>query len=74
MGHNVQFTVLIRGYARREVEAFVEYVEATRGSRDPDQRAALRAKVHNVAFRARFCGYDPREVDAYLDRVEASLT
>ncbi|UMP05957.1 DivIVA domain-containing protein [Amycolatopsis sp. EV170708-02-1] len=61
-----------RGYAKHEVDAFLERIADTLSDRD-DLTAA---EVHHVMFSRPLIGkrgYDEREVDDFLDKVEEQL-
>ncbi|EME63785.1 DivIVA domain-containing protein [Amycolatopsis decaplanina] len=61
-----------RGYAKHEVDAFLERIADTISDRD-DLTAA---EVHHVMFSRPLIGkrgYDEREVDDFLDKVEGQL-
>ncbi|MEV6906470.1 DivIVA domain-containing protein [Amycolatopsis sp. NPDC051071] len=61
-----------RGYAKHEVDAFLERIADTISDRD-DLTAA---EVHHVMFSRPLIGkrgYDEREVDDFLDKIEEQL-
>ncbi|OXM53518.1 DivIVA domain-containing protein [Amycolatopsis alba] len=61
-----------RGYAKHEVDAFLERIADTIS----DQDDLTAAEVHHVMFSRPLIGkrgYDEREVDEFLDKVEGQL-
>ncbi len=77
-GQRPQFTrtQYAPGYRTRDVDAFVDRIEATLGLRPRFGPPVTAAEVARVQFRlVRFRrGYDPREVDQALDRYQALLS
>nr|BFE57591.1 DivIVA domain-containing protein [Dactylosporangium thailandense] len=64
-----QFTTGFHGYARAEVDAFVEKANAAIASGEPERVAEARAQAQAVSFKVSFRGYDQPEVDHYLRRI-----
>jgi DivIVA domain-containing protein len=73
VNEKVDFTVVVRGYDRREVDAVVSRVDAAQGSSDPALRASVRAELSRVHFPVRLRGYDRMQVDDYVERSSVQL-
>jgi DivIVA domain-containing protein len=68
VGDHQGFTVVLRGYDTREVDALLERIQQALASTDPAMRASVRTEVNAPALRIRLRGYDRAQVDDYLRR------
>jgi DivIVA domain-containing protein len=68
VGDHQGFTVVLRGYDTREVDALLERIQQALASTDPAMRASVRTEVNAAALRIRLRGYDRAQVDDYLLR------
>jgi len=68
-----QFRIVLRGYARAQVDEVVVHVEQVLASADHVARAKLRVRLPEARFDVVLRGYDRAEVDAYLKQVGARL-
>ena len=69
----MDFTVVLRGYDREEVDSLVQRVREALESNDVTTRAEVRELIRTTTFQRRFRGYDWNEVDDYLRRMADQL-
>src|SRR5437016_5218982 len=72
-GRVPNFTVVLRGYDRAEVDAFVRRVNAAVESDNHEVRAGASQQLRQCTFSVRLRGYDRLQVDDYLHPVAATL-
>jgi DivIVA domain-containing protein len=70
----VDFTVVLRGYDRAEVDSLVERVHDATASDSPTTRASAREELRRSVLRVRLRGYDRAQVDDYLRLMAEQLT
>jgi DivIVA domain-containing protein len=68
------FTVVLRGYDRAEVDSLVERVHDATASDSPTARASAREELRRRVLRVRLRGYDRAQVDEYLRLMAEQLT
>jgi DivIVA domain-containing protein len=69
----MDFTVVLRGYDREEVDSLVERVREALELNDVTTRAEVRELIRTTTFQRRFRGYECNEVDDYLRRMTDQL-
>ena len=79
MTETPEFDVVLRGYHRGQVDAFLERIDVVRRSSDAVTKAEMRARLLKPAhpqgrFDTAFRGYRRETVDAHLKRLAAELT
>jgi DivIVA domain-containing protein len=62
------FTVVLRGYDVKEVDALVRDVDEALASDDVVLRTSVGERLRRAAFRVSLRGYDRGQVDDYLRR------
>jgi DivIVA domain-containing protein len=67
------FTVVVRGYDRAEVDAVLDQIKAAMTSDDPARKATLRQRLEEMHFTIRLRGYDRAQVDDWMGRSKAFL-
>jgi DivIVA domain-containing protein len=68
------FTVVVRGYDRAEVDAVVDRMTSALTSNDPSRKAALGRELRETRFTIRLRGYDRAQVDDFLRSMIAGLS
>jgi DivIVA domain-containing protein len=63
---DVQFTVVVRGYDRADVDELIQQANRALGSVDPAVRSAVEHRLRQPELRTRLRGYDRSQVDAQL--------
>jgi DivIVA domain-containing protein len=67
------FTVVLRGYDRRQVDALLQQAWDAIGSSDAQLRETTRRALAEPALRVRLRGYDREQVHLYLRQVAQEL-
>jgi DivIVA domain-containing protein len=67
------FEVVLRGYNRQEVDAFVDVVQTALRADDPSARLKALEGIGGPAFAVTMRGYNKRQVDDYVIAALAAL-
>jgi DivIVA domain-containing protein len=68
------FTVVLRGYDRPQVDRVLTDAEAAASTGDESVRAAAREALTNVSFTVVLRGYDRQQVDQQVSRLRQVLS
>lgn len=68
-----RFRIVLRGYARAQVDEVVDHARRVLASPDAARHARLRERLPDARFDVVLRGYDRVEVDDYLRRVAEQL-
>lgn len=73
MALNVDFTVVLRGYDRAQVDALLRQVNEALASEDLARREAAADAVRDATFEVTWRGYHRQQVDHFIRRLPALL-
>jgi DivIVA domain-containing protein len=71
---DVEFTIVLRGYDRDQVNDLIRRANRALGSPDPAARAEMQGELRHAAIPIRMRGYDRSEVDKRLATLADQLT
>lgn len=73
MTTGIEFGIVLRGYARVEVDTLIARAEEATQTRDPALRAAVRDELRAAKLTRVLRGYDPSQVDRARDAFAREL-